>query len=84
MNITVYLAMIGSPWGCDACKYKCGHRLVVDRLDSLETKIKATMHEAGARELMTKLEKEDLHPNHFLMFCLKERILFTRYQVGTF
>jgi hypothetical protein len=42
------------------------------------------MDEAGARELMAKLEREDLHPNHFLLFCLKERILFTRYQVCTF
>lgn len=76
-------AMLGTPWGCARCGNRCGHRTVVERIAEVEKAVKATL--GGGDEtydLIERLSREQLHPNHYFIFCLKENILFARYKVG--
>ena len=76
-------AMLGTPWGCDGCSKRCGHRTIVERIVEVERSVKAALNGGDeTNDLIKRLSKEQLHPNHYFIFCLKENILFARYKVG--
>ena len=81
-------AMLGTPWGCECggCGRRCGHRTVVERLAAVEKDVKAALAGGGGGAdtdaLIKRLSAEELHPNHYFIFCLKENQLFAKYKVG--
>ena len=49
----------------------------------VEREVKAALNSGGeVNDLMERLSREQLHPNHYFIFCLKEHILYARYKVG--
>ena len=78
--------MLGTPWGCDECGKRCGHRTIVERIAEVERAIKATLRggrgEGKIDDLIERLSREQLHPNHYFIFYLKEKQLYARYKVG--
>ena len=45
--------------------------------------MKAALNSGGGEvdDLMERLTREQLHPNHYFIFCLKEHLLYARYKV---
>ena len=49
----------------------------------VEREVKAALSGGGeVDDLMERLSREQLHPNHYFIFCLKEHLLYARFKVG--
>ena len=50
----------------------------------VEREVKAVLNGGGGEvdDLIERLAREQLHPNHYFIFCLKEHLLYARYKVG--
>ena len=50
----------------------------------VEREVKAVLNGGGGEvdDLMERLAREQLHPNHYFIFCLKEHLLYARHKVG--
>ena len=76
-------AMLGTPWSCGICGKRCGHRTIVERIAEVERDVKSALSRGDKTDdLIERLSREQLHPNHYFIFCLKENQLFARYKVG--